>query len=277
MTNLERLRERATSLLRTYDIAMASQTDHSGRLAVIGNYGEVALNVVRAFAALSAPVQRPEDDAETFIQAAVDRSPEPLRRLGEWLANKLDGDDWNTAERFLLGAALTAPAQASAPTEPHLGWLYTNPDAGNEWSEQHPIESGECEDAADVFPATLENLKNELICAWQELNAARDEASPPAPAQGDAVAVAWRATSPTGYVHVSKHPLGRDAYNKAGWEVEPLYASPAPEAEKLREALRLMLAHSCVADAGPDMKSEEDNAAERAARAALKEKASEAD
>ena len=168
---------------------------------------------------------------------------------------------------------LTALSANSA--EHHLGWLYTNPDAGNEWSEQHPRESGECEDAADVFPATLENLKNELICAWQELNAARDEASPPAPAQGDAEAVAWRATSPTGYVHVSKHPLGRDAYKKAGWEVEPLYASPspAPEAEKLREALKLMLAHSCVADAGPDMKSEEDHAAERAARAALKEKA----
>lgn len=48
---------------------------------------------------------RPEDTAEQFIQAAVDSAPEPLRRLGEWLANKLDDDDWKTAERLLNGAA----------------------------------------------------------------------------------------------------------------------------------------------------------------------------
>lgn len=50
--------------------------------------------------------QRPEDTAEQFIQAAVDRAPEPLRRLGEWLASVLDDDDWKTAERMLLGAAV---------------------------------------------------------------------------------------------------------------------------------------------------------------------------
>ena len=50
--------------------------------------------------------QRPEDTAEQFVQAAVDRAPEPLRRLGEWLASVLDDDDWKTAERMLLGAAV---------------------------------------------------------------------------------------------------------------------------------------------------------------------------
>lgn len=270
---LERLREAAQHALDYLTAGYNSYLiEGHGSAEIIGDLS----------AALSAPAQlRPEDDAETFIQAAVDRSPEPLRRLGEWLANKLDGDDWNTAERFLLGAALAAPAQASAPTEPHLGWLYTNPDAGNEWSEQHPIESGECEDAADVFPATLENLKNELICAWQELNAARDEASPPAPAQGDAEAVAelleefadavvaYENDRDSFYRNAAKAKL--DDTRKA--VLDCFAPSPAPEAEKLREALRLMLAHSCVADAGPDMKSEEDHAAERAARAALKEKA----
>ena len=51
---------------------------------------------------------RPEDRAEQFIQAAVDSAPEPLRRLGEWLANKLDDDDWKTAERLLNGASVEA-------------------------------------------------------------------------------------------------------------------------------------------------------------------------
>jgi len=40
---------------------------------------------------------------------------------------------------------------------------------------------------------------------------------------------------------------------------------------KAEEALVGMLAHSCVADAGEDMKDAEDHAAERTARAALSE------
>lgn len=47
----------------------------------------------------------PEDQAEQFIQSAIDRAPEPLRRLGEWLADMLDDDQWPTADRLLLGAA----------------------------------------------------------------------------------------------------------------------------------------------------------------------------
>lgn len=49
-----------------------------------------------------------EEAAEAFIQAAIDRAPEPLRRLGEWLAGVLDEDEWKTAERMLLGAAVDA-------------------------------------------------------------------------------------------------------------------------------------------------------------------------
>ena len=48
----------------------------------------------------------------------------------------------------------------------------------------------------------------------------------------------------------------------------PLYTRPQP-AKEVAEALRGMLAHSCVADAGGDMKTEEDHEAERRARAAL--------
>lgn len=53
----------------------------------------------------------PEDQAEQFIRAAIDRAPEPLRRLGEYLTQVLDEDEWKTAESMLLGAAEKA-AQA---------------------------------------------------------------------------------------------------------------------------------------------------------------------
>lgn len=56
---------------------------------------------------------RPEDEAEHFIQVAIDRSPEPLRRLGEWLADQFGEDLWAHAERLLLGAAEAASGQAA--------------------------------------------------------------------------------------------------------------------------------------------------------------------
>lgn len=76
----------------------------------------------------------PEDTAEAFIQAAVDQSPEPLRRLGEWLAGVLDEDDWKTAERMLLGATV-AVAWRDIATAPKDGTyvLVTNADAGGAW------------------------------------------------------------------------------------------------------------------------------------------------
>ena len=49
------------------------------------------------------------------------------------------------------------------------GWLYYNPDAGPEFSEQHPIRSGEVPDAENVRRATVANLKDALFAAWQVL------------------------------------------------------------------------------------------------------------
>lgn len=48
----------------------------------------------------------PSEEAEVFIQAAIDDGPEPLQRLGRYLADVLDEDQWKTAERMLLGALL---------------------------------------------------------------------------------------------------------------------------------------------------------------------------
>ncbi len=50
--------------------------------------------------------------AEAFIQAAIDSAPEPMRRLGEWLAYKLDDDDWKTADRLVTGAAVALKNEA---------------------------------------------------------------------------------------------------------------------------------------------------------------------
>lgn len=45
----------------------------------------------------------PEDQAEQFIQAAIDSAPGQFRRLGEFLSNVLDEDQWKIAERLILG------------------------------------------------------------------------------------------------------------------------------------------------------------------------------
>lgn len=59
-------------------------------------------------------------------------------------------------------------ASPGAESEHHLGWLFFNPDAGTEWADSHPIESGECEDAEELRPATLNNLKEELLSTWRD-------------------------------------------------------------------------------------------------------------
>ncbi|WP_353630676.1 hypothetical protein AADG64_22480 [Achromobacter xylosoxidans] len=70
----------------------------------------------------SAPVAG-EAQAEQFIQAAIDRAPEPLRRLGEYLSRVLDEDQWPTAERMLLGACDAAPRASAEYERGHAdGW-----------------------------------------------------------------------------------------------------------------------------------------------------------
>ncbi|GLK78074.1 hypothetical protein GCM10008171_33280 [Methylopila jiangsuensis] len=54
--------------------------------------------------------------------------------------------------------------------EGSLGWLYHSPDSGTEWSDQHPVSSGEVPDALEIRPATAQNLRDELIRAWAALD-----------------------------------------------------------------------------------------------------------
>lgn len=75
----------------------------------------------------------------------------------------------------------------------------------------------------------------------------------------------WKHTDPIGNIVW----LTKQFWNgHRATEQRPLYTRPQP-AKEVVEALRGMLAHSCVADAGGDMKTEEDHEAERRARAAL--------
>lgn len=77
-----------------------------------------------------APSQEPaaqsggEVAAEKFIRAAIANSPQPLKDLGEHLAQWLDEDRWATAERLLL--QLATPPSPQEPTVSQAvpeGWL----------------------------------------------------------------------------------------------------------------------------------------------------------
>lgn len=64
-------------------------------------------------------VTSPEQEAERFIQTAVDQAPEPLRRLGLYLADVLDEDQFKTADPMLLAVAAYGPAGLTpAPVPP---------------------------------------------------------------------------------------------------------------------------------------------------------------
>lgn len=70
------------------------------------------------------------------------------------------------------------PVPQEGAGEPAKGWLYHCPDTGTEWSDNHPIESGEVPDAKDVRPSTLDALHAELMAAWEVL---AERPSPPDP------------------------------------------------------------------------------------------------
>ncbi len=54
------------------------------------------------------------EETELFLQAAIDRSPEQLRQLGEYLASVLDEDRFPRADRLILGVAEVQKRRAEA-------------------------------------------------------------------------------------------------------------------------------------------------------------------
>jgi hypothetical protein len=53
-----------------------------------------------------------------YMDQAVSNAPEPLVKLGEYLARLLDEDRWPEAERYLNAAALSVAAAIRAPSTP---------------------------------------------------------------------------------------------------------------------------------------------------------------
>jgi len=70
-------------------------------------------------------------------------------------------------------AGLRAEIERLRDDPPSAGWLFTNPDTGVEFSEQHPVESGEVPDAIGIRSATTEALRLEVFSAWAVI-AAKD-------------------------------------------------------------------------------------------------------
>lgn len=71
-------------------------------------------------AAIPAAKDEPAELVEKYLANIIDRAPDPLRRLGEYLSRHLNEDEWPTAEALILGAqeaalAQPAPVQQSAP------------------------------------------------------------------------------------------------------------------------------------------------------------------
>ena len=104
----------------------------------------------------------PEEATEAMWQAGREADEHP-------------GDSYSAAWAAMIAAAPQPDSPAPRAEEPHEGWLYHNPDTGEEWSLNHPVESGEVEDAENIRPATAAILKDMLIQAWDDAEERRGE------------------------------------------------------------------------------------------------------
>jgi hypothetical protein len=98
------------------------------------------------------------EEAEQYIQNSIDCAPEPLKRLGEWLTNVLDENQWPHAERLLLGAIAAKPAAgaegwAMVPKEPTWEMNAAGSNAGG--LGYRDVENISDDDAEDVYKAML--------------------------------------------------------------------------------------------------------------------------
>jgi hypothetical protein len=105
-----------------------------------------------------------------------------------------------------------------------LTWLFYNPDSGWELSANHPVKSGECEDALSVERVS-KVVADCLRDAWDEVANTRAALTPPAPptsAALDVLAERARQISAEGWVpeHDDEHSGGQLALAAA------CYASP---------------------------------------------------
>lgn len=132
-----------------------ANTDYHGMIAFTPEQLE---HFVSLIVAPAAHPTSPESEAEHFIQEAIDRAPEPLRRLGEYLGSVLHEDEWKTAERMLLGAiAISTTTNAGAQTSDFEAKLW---DTGDEIARQY-LQGLNCGSLSRT--AMLEGLVMQLI------------------------------------------------------------------------------------------------------------------
>ncbi len=88
---------------------------HDGKARVHSSDIAYLLKKIDALATAQAAPITPEATAEKYIADMIDRAPEPLRRLGDYLSRVLDEDDFKTAERYVLGAMEAVPITQAVP------------------------------------------------------------------------------------------------------------------------------------------------------------------
>ncbi|MFU3925849.1 hypothetical protein ACM7G2_28620 [Pseudomonas aeruginosa] len=87
--------------------------------------------------------ESPEERFEHYISNTIDRAPEPLRRLGNWLSHVLDEDQWTTAERMLTGACVAAEERAAEQTQHSVPDVCDGKeqDAFEEWARKEGLDT----------------------------------------------------------------------------------------------------------------------------------------
>lgn len=110
-----------------------------------------------------------DDEVEQRIQQQIDAAPEPLRRLGERLADLLQADDWNNIEPMLLALALPAGAVAVpdgwklVPVEPTDEMLESA--LTNSGDRVAPYEAPDAHDFNEQIKAQFADLYRWLLSA----------------------------------------------------------------------------------------------------------------
>lgn len=79
------------------------------------------------------------------------------------------------AAYYIRAAQAEAYAEGRRAGDEGIGWLFHNPDTGVEFSESHPLKSGEVPNATDVRRATAAALLAELLLTWDAARALASE------------------------------------------------------------------------------------------------------
>ena len=113
-------------------------------------------------------MKTPEEAAWSIVSSTLAAERAEVERLRVELKQTAD-ELFGLRSRCGLGPDQEGPDIFQRKAERDAdGWLYQNPDTGIEWSEQHPVRSGEVPDAENVRPATADALRELLLEAWSD-------------------------------------------------------------------------------------------------------------